>query len=318
MRTATAILRGVIQAKTGVPRSVISVLGTEWEEPDVLDNIRRSMRAEHIRQSLRDKAARVVEEVVGRYSVVQAADIAELRREIAELRHQLSGELRDQADRIVETARQVEHRARRDVSFAAEMEAAARSAGFIRKHMSAAQPFPSPHSTLEHALSLAQSGGMALEFGVYAGTTLKIIATARDGEAIYGFDSFEGLPETWRSGYPEGTFGLDSLPDVPGSELVVGWFDDTLPGFMAEHPGPVDFLHVDCDLYSSTKTVLHLVGPRLRPGSIVVFDEYFNYPGWQEHEHRAWMEYVELKGLKFEYEGYTVDHEQVIVKVTAT
>jgi hypothetical protein len=60
------------------------------------------------------------------------------------------------------------------------------------------------------------------------------------------------------------------------------------------------------------------VGPRLRPGSIVVFDEYFNYPGWEEHEHRAWMEYVELEGLRFGYEGYTVDHEQVVVRVTAT
>jgi hypothetical protein len=295
----------------------------------VLDKIRRSVRAEQIRRSLRDKAARVVEEVVdevvGRYSAKQAAEVAELRREVAELRHQLSGvsgelsgELRGQADRLLESASQVEHRARRDLSFAGEAEAALLSAGFVRQHMPAARPFPSPHSTLEHALTLAPQGGMALEFGVYAGTTLKIIATARGGEAVYGFDSFEGLPETWRSGYPAGTFGVESLPDVPGSELVVGWFDDVLPGFMAEHPGPVDFLHVDCDLYSSAKTVLDLVGPRLRAGSIVVFDEYFNYPGWQEHEHRAWMEYVELKGLRFGYEGYTVDHEQVIVKVTAT
>jgi predicted O-methyltransferase YrrM len=276
------------------------------------------MRAGEVRRSLRDKAVRVVEEVAGPYFVAQAAEVAELRREVAELRDRLSGELRGQADRVLESVSHLEHRARRDVLFAGEADAALQSAGFIRRHMSAARQLPSPHSTLDHALTLAPQDGMALEFGVYAGTTLKIIAAARDGEAVYGFDSFEGLPETWRSGFPAGMFGLDNLPEVPGGELVVGWFDDVLPGFLAEHPGPVDFLHVDCDLYSSTKTVLHLVGPRLRPGSIIVFDEYFNYPGWQEHEHRAWQEYVELKGLQFDYEGYTVDHEQVIVKVTAT
>jgi predicted O-methyltransferase YrrM len=276
------------------------------------------MRAGEVRRSLRDKAVRVVEEVVSPYFGRQAAEVAELRREVAELRARLSGELRGQADRILESVSHVEHRARRDVLFAGEAESALESAGYIRRHMSAARQFPSPHSTLDHALTLAPQDGMALEFGVYAGTTLKIIAAARDGEAVYGFDSFEGLPETWRSGFPAGTFGLDNLPEVPGGELIVGWFDDVLPGFLAEHPGSVDFLHIDCDLYSSTKTVLHLVGPRLRPGSIILFDEYFNYPGWQEHEHRAWQEYVELKGLRFGYEGYTVDHEQVIVKVIAT
>jgi predicted O-methyltransferase YrrM len=132
---------------------------------------------------------------------------------------------------------------------------------------------------------------------------------------VYGFDSFQGLPEAWRPGFPADTFAVGDLPDIPGAELVVGTFDDTLPGFVEQHPGPVDFLHVDCDLYSSTKTVLHHVGPRLHPGSIVVFDEYFNYPGWQDHEHRAWLEHVGQTGLRFEYAGYTVDHEQVIVRV---
>ena len=89
-----------------------------------------------------------------------------------------------------------------------------------------------------------------------------------------------------------------------------------LPGFLAEHPGPVDLLHVDADLYSAADTVLTLVGPRLHAGSVVVFDEYFNYPGWQRHEHQAWQEYVERTGTTFSYEAYTYDHEQVVVRVT--
>jgi hypothetical protein len=157
---------------------------------------------------------------------------------------------------------------------------------------------------------------MALEFGVFTGTTLKMIATDRQGEHVYGFDSFQGLPTDWRSGFPAGHFTVDGLPDVPGAELVVGWFDDTLPGFLAEHSGPVDFLHVDGDLYSSAKIVLDLVGPRLHAGSVIVFDEFFNFPNWQEHEYRAWLEYVERTGVQFTYEGYTWGSEQVIVKVT--
>jgi hypothetical protein len=283
------------------------------------DAIRRSLRADRLRRSLRDKVSRAVEEAVGRHFAEQSAKLDELSREVAELRQQLPAETGGQADRVIERVIEhighVEHRARRDLLFAGEAEAAQRSAAFVRDHMTAARAFPSPHSTLEHALTLAPEGGLALEFGVYSGTTLKIIAAARGGESVYGFDSFEGLPETWRSGYPAGTFDMEGLPDVPGAELIVGWFDDVLPGFLDAHPGPVDLLHVDCDLYSSTKTVLDLVGPRLRPGSIVVFDEYFNYSGWQEHEHRAWLEHVEKTGLRFEYRAYTIDHEQVVVQV---
>ena len=57
-------------------------------------------------------------------------------------------------------------------------------------------------------------------------------------------------------------------------------------------------------------------GPRLRPGSVIVFDEYFNYPGWREHEYRAWQEYVAASGARFEYEAYTSGNEQVVVRIT--
>jgi len=227
------------------------------------------------------------------------ADVAALRREITALRD----DLRAMAD------------GRRDMRRAGELEATLQSAALVKERMPTAKPFKSPRQTLEHALTLAPGGGMALEFGVYTGSTLEVIAHARDKKAVYGFDSFEGLPEAWRPGFPAGYFTLDNLPEVPGAELVVGTFADTLPGFVAEHRDPVDFLHVDCDLYSSTATVLEHVGPLLHPGSIVVFDEYFNYPGWPEHEHRAWEEYVARRGLRFEYVAYTINDEQVAVKI---
>ncbi|ONI73436.1 hypothetical protein ALI144C_41960 [Actinosynnema sp. ALI-1.44] len=263
---------------------------------------------------MREKAISVVDQVVARYHREQAEHIARLEQQVTDLR----AEVVHQGDRTRDRVLEFEIRHRRDIPFAADHAAAKESARFVHEHMPAKQAFPHAHDTLEHALSLAPRGGLSLEFGVWQGTTLKIIATDRvgDGEDVYGFDSFEGLPEDWRSGFPAGHFTVDGLPDVPGAELVVGWFDDTLPGFLDEHPGVVDFLHVDGDLYSSAKTVLDLVGPRLREGSVILFDEFFNFPGWQNHEYKAWMEYVERTGIEFTYEGYTWNNEQVIVKVT--
>lgn len=275
----------------------------------MLDRVRRTLEPGYFRKALREKLMRAVDEVVSPYHHAQQQRIDDLQR-------QLNEALRYQGDRIAEITANYEHRERRDLLFAAERDAAADSAKFALEHMPTAQTFADPHATLHHSLSLMEIDGLVLEFGVYTGTTLKIIAAAADGREVYGFDSFTGLPEDWRTGFSAGAFGVDQLPDVPGAELIAGWFDDTLPGFMAEHPGPVSFLHVDCDLYSSTKTVLEHVGPRLRAGSVVLFDEYFNYQGWRDHEHKAWLEYVAETGIEFSYEGYTTDHEQVIVKIT--
>lgn len=275
-----------------------------------------------LRETVRDKAIGLVDHVVSRYHQEQVEHIDRLERQIAELRDQIRTEVRDevvrQGDRTLDRVVEFEIRSRRDVVYAADQEATLQSARFVNEHMPTKASYGHPHQTLEHALSIAPSGGMALEFGVYTGTTLKIIATARTERGdtgVFGFDSFEGLPSDWRSGFPAGHFNVDGLPDVPGAELVVGWFDDTLPKFLEEHPGPVDFLHVDGDLYSSAKIVLDLVGPRLHPGSVIVFDEFFNFPDWQEHEYKAWVEYVERTGVEFSYEGYTWNNEQVIVKL---
>ena len=98
-------------------------------------------------------------------------------------------------------------------------------------------------------------------------------------------------------------------------ELVIGWFEETLPRFVSQHPDPILFLHIDCDLYSSTKTVFNFLGKQLAPGSVIIFDEYFNYPGWQEHEHRAFSEFVGASGVRFEYLCYNRFHQQVAVQI---
>ncbi|MGH8539811.1 MAG: class I SAM-dependent methyltransferase [Stenotrophobium sp.] len=247
-----------------------------------------------------------------------SARLIQHKTEVAEmLRAEVTEVLRSEVQRSINLFQEAEVARYRNVQFASQRLALLESAEFVKQNMLKAATFPHPHATLEHALSLAPQGGLALEFGVYSGSTLKLITAARKGCDTYGFDSFKGLPESWRSGFPTGAFAVNELPVVDGAELVAGWFDDTLPRFLESHEGAIDFLHVDCDLYSSTKTVLDLAGQRLRPGSIVMFDEFFNYPGWQQHEFKAWMEYVERTGLRFNYEAYTLNNEQVVARIVS-
>ncbi len=202
---------------------------------------------------------------------------------------QLSQDVGALTDRVNE----IEFRARRDLPFSQDNRAAQESAAFALEHMPKAPVFWHPHDTLRFALGEIKGPGLALEFGVATGTTLQIIADVVAGDrTVVGFDTFTGLPETWRTFFPAGEFAQPELPTVPGAELVVGLFEDELPGFLARNDERVAFLHVDCDLYSSTKTVLDLLGDRLAPDAVLLFDEFFNYPGWQHHEYRAWTEFL--------------------------
>jgi Methyltransferase domain len=247
----------------------------------------------------------------------------EVERGVAPLGHRLAEEvaealhepLRAEVERAVTALTEAEFRARRDLLAVGERDAALSSAHWAQEHMPTARTFTDPTSTLRHGLEIAPRGGMALEFGVFAGRSLRVIAELRGGREVYGFDSFQGLPADYRSHVREGAFALDAPPEVEGAELVVGWFEDTLPGFLEAHPGPVDFLHVDGDLYSSAVTVLDAVGPRLQAGSVVVFDEFFNFPGWEGQEFAAWQEWLARTGATPSYEAYTVNNEQVVVRL---
>ncbi|SEO56101.1 class I SAM-dependent methyltransferase [Amycolatopsis saalfeldensis] len=266
--------------------------------------------------ALRRKAGTVLRRAAARLHDPYTDQLNGMQDQLGRMREELRAEIVQQGDRLLDRVVEFEIRSRRDIVYAGDQDAALESNIFARESLVGAKHFGSPPETLKFALSLAPTGGMALEFGVASGNTLRTIAGARGGVEVYGFDSFEGLPEAWLNGMPAGAFARDDLPDVPGAELVVGLFADSLPGFLEKHQGHVDFLHVDGDLYSSAKTVLDLVGPRLRPGSIVHFDEFFNFPGWKRHEYRAWMEHIEKTGVEFTYEAYTYNDNQVTVRIT--
>jgi len=189
------------------------------------------------------------------------------------------------------------------------------SAGFAAENMSDVRGMPTPFDVLSHCLGEVGTEGLYMEFGVYSGTTINHIATGVQG-TVHGFDSFAGLPEQWGS-VPAGKFAREGdLPEVRDNvRLHVGWFEDTLPQFLDSCTENAAFIHIDSDLYSSAKTVLDTLRPRIVPGTVIVFDEFFNYPGWQEHEYKAFSEFISASGLAFRYVCYANRGFSVGVKI---
>lgn len=159
--------------------------------------------------------------------------------------------------------------------------------------------------------------GLVLEFGVRTGTTINHISRCLPERSIVGFDSFEGLPAAWDGWMMEkGAFARESLPSVRDNvELVKGWFDETLPPFLQQHEGAVALVHIDSDIYASAKTILDNLAPRIVPGTVIVFNEYFNYPNWKQHEFKAFAEFCDLHQVEYEYLCW--GHFEVAVRIGA-
>jgi O-methyltransferase len=119
-----------------------------------------------------------------------------------------------------------------------------------------------------------------LEFGVYKGDSLRIWANLNKNPAsrLFGFDSFEGLPEDWVASKPKGTFSTaGKKPDIGDSrvDFVVGWFQQSLTNFLSSYePRNRLLVHNDSDLFSSTLYTLSILNPVIQPGTIVIFDEF--------------------------------------------
>ncbi len=86
-----------------------------------------------------------------------------------------------------------------------------------------------------------------------------------------------------------------------------------MPKFIKENNKPVAFLHIDCDLYSSTKTVFDELTSNICEGTIIFFDEYFNYPDWKNNEYKAFLEFCNKYSVKYKYLGMCTT--QVALKI---
>jgi predicted O-methyltransferase YrrM len=166
---------------------------------------------------------------------------------------------------------------------------------------------------LNHCVQVRPDVGLVLEFGVAAGMSARYLA--QRVPKVYGFDSFAGLPEE-SDAWEKGQFAQAKLPVVPDNvELVVGWYDETLGRFLEAHPGAIGLLHIDCDIYSSTKYVLDQVRERLVPGTVILFDELWRFGGWENHEWRAFDECLLSQGVTARYIGRVDAGSQVAIQV---
>jgi len=195
--------------------------------------------------------------------------------------------------------------------------AAEDTARFINEHMATIRAVDGRQALMELSLQSVNEElkGIYCEFGVYTGGSINFIAS-KIPHTIHGFDSFEGLPEDWRTKFPKGAFSMDGLPTVKENVILhKGWFNESLPVWARDHKGPLAFAHMDADLFESTKTVFDILGDRFVAGSIIQFDEYFSYPGWQEGEHKALQEFISERAVSFEYIGYSETSQQVAVRI---
>ncbi len=187
---------------------------------------------------------------------------------------------------------------------------------YWRKHRGAGVPnFATTRETLLHAMDRARLDGLVIEFGVCVGASTRWLAEKTTGD-VHGFDSFEGLPEAWHT-TAAGQYSTHGEPPElpPNVKLHVGLFDATLPTFVATHEGPARFVNVDCDLYSSTKTVFDALADRIVRGSVLVFDEYLVNDRWQEDEYKAFQEAVAARGWRYEYIAFSLLNGQAAVRI---
>jgi O-methyltransferase len=139
--------------------------------------------------------------------------------------------------------------------------------------------------------------GDYLEFGVYVGTSMACMYRALlrhdiDHVRLFGFDSFEGLPESAatedRAVWHPGMFSSDKATterflrefgvDLGRVTLVEGWYEHSLtPDLLEWHElaGRAGVVMVDCDLYSSTRTVLDFCLDLIHPsGTVIVLEDW--------------------------------------------
>lgn len=151
-----------------------------------------------------------------------------------------------------------------------------------------------------------KSDTLWLEFGVFSGKSINYISKFTK-EIVYGFDSFEGLPEKWRDGFDKGSFDQNGqLPQVNDNVMLIkGWFDKTLHDFIQKHNKKISFIHLDADLYSSTKYILDALKDQIDTDCIIVFDELVNYPGFDGDtgELKAFYEFITENKVDYEWIG---------------
>ena len=200
----------------------------------------------------------------------------------------------------------------------ASFESCRATLAFERKYLREVPEFKTREKLYAYCFQKTLPDGLCLEFGTYRGDSINILAKLQPQRHFIGFDSFIGLPVSWTTGSRTGAFNTGGrLPKVRKNiSLIKGFFNETLPYFVKQHSNEkIALIHNDSDLYSSTVTIFEELKSMIMSGSIIIFDEYYNYSEWEEGEYKAFMEFVEKYQIKFEYIGYIRMGSQVAVRI---
>ena len=178
-----------------------------------------------------------------------------------------------------------------------------------------------PRRFMLHDALLEQIGEQPInyfEFGVAGGNMIRHwSAKQQHPDSLFtGFDSFEGLPESWE-GKGEGHFDQKgNFPQIDDERVrfVKGWFQDSVGAALrdARFEG-MSVYHLDADLFSSTLFVLFQIHDQLKPGDLLIFDEYSSH----EHEHKAFELFKQCcsQDLRFDFVDAVNNYRQVAFRV---
>lgn len=161
-------------------------------------------------------------------------------------------------------------------------------------------------------------GDVCLEFGVWRGGSINYFAHARPDNEFHGFDSFDGLPQDWIRGRPRGHFKTERgcLKFAPNVIIHEGLFCDTIPKLESCVREKVKFIHIDCDLGTSTSEVLWGMERAIRLNNcLLLFDEFYNYGGYEDHEFKSFLNFINRTGSCFLVEGRNINHQQVLIQM---
>jgi len=153
-----------------------------------------------------------------------------------------------------------------------------------------------------------------LEFGVYKGASVNDLS--KYVKKIYAFDSFEGLKEDMLGNTEAiGTFNLNKqIPNLNKNVVpVVGWIQDTLDNFLEKENPKINFVHIDVDTYETSKFILKRIKKFLVPNATILFDELYNFPGWDVGEYKALKE--EFAENEYKFRVFSIEDQKTVITV---
>ena len=169
-------------------------------------------------------------------------------------------------------------------------------------------------SIFDRAVGWSDRSRPFYEFGVWMGDSFRyLMQSYRKG---FGFDTFEGLPEDWRT-VPKGSYSsFGRIPQIRGAEFVAGEFAHTLPQFFARPRAKAALINFDADLYASTLCALSNARPVIDGRTLLVFDEFIVNSEWEKDEYRALEEFCTREGLGYEVLAVSLYTKQMVCRLT--